>query len=114
MNRQERRQREKQFRKMGASKAEVEMFKELLKSAGILKEGDKVRLNYDKIIKEKGYEERLDGYRDFVENNKDTIFTVAYDGKFKNTKEPTIVTLAEDTNDPKWLWYVNDLILVKE
>ena len=44
--------------------------------------------------------------------NKDTVFTVEYDEKYKN--KPSLVCLKEDTTDPKWLFWVGDLIEVKE
>lgn len=48
-----------------------------------------------------------DQYKAFVEEHKDTIFTVEYDEKFG--KEPKIVMLKEDTSDPKYFWWIGEL-----
>lgn len=76
-------------------------------------EGTKVMLNYDSITNEPDYKAKVEGYRDFVENNKDKIFTVQYDEKYRN--KPVLVSLAEDTNEIKWLWHCeSDLIVIDE
>lgn len=77
----------------------------------ILSEGTKVRLNYDAIVNEPVYKNKLKSYKKFVEENKDTIFTVEYDKKYQN--KPILVCLAEDTSPSKWLWHCeSDLIVV--
>ena len=43
----------------------------------------------------------------FVEEHKDTIFTVEYDEKFG--KKPKIVMLKEDISDPKYYWWIGEL-----
>jgi hypothetical protein len=44
-------------------------------------------------------------YRQFVDDNADTIFTVVYDERYTNP--PTLVCLEED--ETKWLWYEGHL-----
>lgn len=74
-------------------------------------EGTKVKLNYESIINEPDYPKKKDRYKEFVENNKDKVFTVVYDEKYKNN--PVLVSLEEDTNEVKWLWYCEtDLIVI--
>ena len=97
---------------MGANQSEIKRYDSMLKTASTFSEGDKVTINYEKIVNEAGYDLRTGKYRDFVENNKDTVFTVEYDKKFKDSKNQIIVTFAEDETNPKWLWYVDDLIKV--
>lgn len=76
-------------------------------------EGTKVMLNYESIINEPDYKSKVEGYREFVENNKDKVFTVQYDEKYRN--KPVLVSLAEDTNKIKWLWHCeSDLIVIDE
>ena len=76
-------------------------------------EGTKVKLNYENIINEPDYTKKVKAYREFVENNKNKIFTVQYDEKYKN--KPILVSLKEDTNEIKWLWYCEtDLIVLDE
>lgn len=76
-------------------------------------EGTKVMLNYESITNEPDYKSKVEGYREFVENNKDKIFTVQYDEKYRN--RPVLVSLAEDTNETKWLWHCeSDLIVIDE
>jgi hypothetical protein len=79
----------------------------------VIAEGTKVKLNYDSIVNEPTYERKVQGYKDFVENNKDKVFTVEYDEKYKN--RPLLVMLKEDTNEVKWLWHSKfDLIVVED
>ena len=74
--------------------------------------GDKVKLNYSKIISDKDYSRLVSSRKKFVEENKDTIFTVEYDPR--HTNNPQVVCLSEDVNDPKWLWFVGQLSKVKD
>ena len=79
----------------------------------VIEEGTKVKLNYDSIVSDPNYSKKVQPYRDFVENNKDTVFTVQYDEKYKN--KPLLVMLKEDTNEVKWLWHTKyDLIVVED
>lgn len=79
----------------------------------VIEEGVKVKLNYDGIVNDPNYPKKVQAYKDFVENNKDTIFTVEYDEKYKNN--PLLVMLKEDTNEVKWLWHTKyDLIVIEE
>lgn len=77
-----------------------------------LPEGTKVKLNYESLTSEPTYPKKVNRYREFVENNKDKIFTVKYDEKYKD--RPVLVSFAEDTNEVKWLWHCeSDLIVVE-
>ena len=77
----------------------------------IISEGSKVKLNYESLINEPDYPKKVKKYKDFVEQNKDKIFTVQYDTKYKD--KPILVVLAEDENEVKWLWHCeHDLIVV--
>jgi len=79
----------------------------------VIEEGAKVKLNYDSIVSDPNYPKKVQGYKDFVENNKDTVFTVEYDEKYQN--KPLLVMLKEDTNEVKWLWHTKyDLIIVED
>ena len=79
----------------------------------VIAEGAKVKLNYDSIISEPTYSKKVQAYKDFVENNKDTVFTVEYDEKYKN--KPLLVMLKEDISEVKWLWHTKyDLIVIED
>lgn len=80
-------------------------------NAEALPEGAKVRLNYDSIVDQPSYQKRQQAYRDFVEENRDKIFTVAYDDKHQSGK---LVLLQEDTSEQQWLWHCADLIRVDD
>lgn len=72
-----------------------------------IQEGTKVKLNVKAIQGDRNYSRMTDQYKAFVEENKDTIFTVEYDEKFG--KEPKIVMLKEDISDPKYYWWIGEL-----
>lgn len=74
--------------------------------------GDRVKLNYSKIISDKDYVRLVPSRKKFIEENKDAIFTVEYDPR--HTNNPQVVCLSEDANDPKWLWFVKQLSKVKD
>lgn len=77
-----------------------------------LKEGTKVKINVNKLRKEKNYYKRRIDWRNFIETNIDKIFTVEYDANKK--ENPALVCLKEDNTSPKWLFYIGDLIQVEE
>lgn len=95
----------------------IEKKKEFLKDLffpkeNFLKEGSKVKINVEKIKKEKNYNKRNPNWKNFIENNIDKIFTVEYD--FNKKDNPGLVCLKEDQNNPKWLFYIGDLIQIEE
>lgn len=70
-------------------------------------DGDKVKLDYEKIIKDKKYNKKTDKYKEFVEKNKNKIFTVFFEEKYLGNK--LLACLQEDDNEPKWLFWVGFL-----
>jgi hypothetical protein len=74
-------------------------------------EGTKVKINVDKIFKEKGFADRMPRFRKFVQEARDKIFTVEYDPEHRD--RPTLVCLKEDPSEVKWLWYIGDLEVVE-
>lgn len=78
--------------------------------------GDKVKLNYEKIIHVSDYPNMTKEYKLWVEQNKDKIFTVEQDSRFKSNqfKFSAIVSLKEDNTNPKWLFSIIDLIKIGE
>jgi hypothetical protein len=114
MNRAERRAYAKRMKKMGANSTEVMKLLELQKAGTRLTQGTKVKLNYDKIVNDSGYADKTQWFRDFVENNKDTVFTVQLDDQYNKMNSNIFVRLAEDTSEPKWLWFASDLIPIEE
>lgn len=78
-------------------------------------EGEKVKLNYDRITSYRDYPKMHQAYKDFVEENKDKVLTVEFDEirkkeAEKNKGKSSLVQFAEDTNEPKFLFFGVDLI----
>ena len=115
MNREQRRTYEKKLRAKGVSKSDAEnivALKQKLDSVEPLPEGQRVRLNIKSIMEHPDYERLTDRYKQFVQDNKDNVFTVEYDPQ--HLKNPTLVCLKEDPTPVKWIWWVGDLEIVKE
>lgn len=113
-NREERRKMSRRLKKTGLSiDAATELLARRVQAAAAepLSEGEQVRLNYDSIVNMPGYPKRTEAYRAFVEENRDRVFTVAYDDKHTSGR---CVLLAEDPTEPKWLWWAGDLIKLEK
>ena len=105
----------KEFQKQRSLNPQVqkEIEKSLIKKMFVyIPEGTKVKIDVEKLQKEKTYNKRNVKWREFIENNKDTVFTVEYDENKKDN--PKMVCLKEDTSPVKWLFFVGDLIVLKE
>lgn len=72
-----------------------------------LPEGTKVKLKAEQILQQEDLNEK---YREWVEANKDKVFTCEKDSTLPNDSKRVI--LKEDENNPKWLFHVTDLELV--
>lgn len=68
-------------------------------------DGKKVKINVDKILERKNSERFIN----FLNSSKDKIFTAILDVDNHYTM---MYTLKEDTSEIKWLFWVEDLILV--
>lgn len=82
-----------------------------LSSGEMLECGSKVKLKYNQIIARKDWDKLSKNYKTFVEENKDVEFTIE-ETDAKNLFK--MVSLREDTTDPKWLFWVGDLILLED
>lgn len=113
MNRKQRREMEKEFRKRGVSK---QVAKDLvaIRDGREMEEGTKVKLNYKRITTHPDWKKKLrKEYKDWIEAHKNDTFTVEWDEmrKANNSVDKKIrVCLAEDTTVPKWLFLTSDLI----
>lgn len=107
MNRSERRNPSKfaQIKNLLNDMSAIQRYKDTIESDWPIKEGDKVRLDLEVIRKHPNYEQLLPAYRKFCEENAETVFTVSYDKSLKQS----LVSLAEDTTEPKWLFWIGDL-----
>ena len=72
-----------------------------------LPEGTKVKLKAEQILQQGNLNEK---YREWVEANKDKVFTCEKDSTLPNDSKR--VVLKEDESNPKWLFHVTDLELV--
>ena len=68
----------------------------------LIKNGDKVKLNIKAIKSDPDYFSLSDEYKSFIDNNKDTIFTVNSENNILKSR----VGLCEA---PYWLFWVGDL-----
>lgn len=68
-------------------------------------DGDKVKLNHKQITSRKDWKRKNPNYKSFVKDNKDKTFTLIKSEKFNE-----FVTFQEDNTDPKWLFWIGDLI----
>lgn len=110
MNRQQRRAFVKKAQSKGISKNAAEAYI-AIKEAGLDKlslpkqfqEGDKVKLDVEKIMKRKDYEKMNPKYKEFVESSADKVFTV-------HLERETLISLREQ---PEWLFWSGSLIKVK-
>ena len=72
-----------------------------------LPEGTKVKLKAEQILQQGNLNEK---YREWVEANKDKVFTCEKDSTLPNDSKR--VVFKEDESNPKWLFHVTDLELV--
>lgn len=111
MNRKARRDFVKKARKKGISKNTAEAYI-AIKEAGLDKlslpkqfnEDDRVKLDVEKITSRKDYERLNPKYREFVESNRDTVFTA-------HLERDTLISFVEQ---PEWLFWSGILIKVEE
>lgn len=111
MNRSQKRKFSKVARGRGVKQSVIDLYLAMdgkLLPIQDLKEGDIVKLNIENIKKHPDYPKLTHMYRQFVENNADSLFTVTYDESKRGTN---IVRLKEDPAG--WLFYSGDLIKVE-
>lgn len=113
MNRDQRRAMEKALRRSNGkavtqkqAREAVKAFDALTKPMGI-KEGDKVMLDYDAMCPNGNWSIKNEKYRDFVETNKDKVFTAETPPRTRSNVKALsgIFQLAEDTSAVKWLFW---------
>lgn len=110
MNRQQKRAFVKKAQSKGISKDAAKAYL-AIREAGLDKlslpkqfqEDDKVKLDVEKIKRRKDYKKLNPRYKEFVESNADTLFTV-------HLERETLISLKEQ---PEWLFWSGSLIKVK-
>ena len=107
MNRAEKRKLAKKLKMKYAELLESLEFKIEDVTVEELPEGTKVKLKAEQILQQKDLNEK---YREWVEVNKDKVFTCEKDPTLPNDSKR--VVLKEDESNPKWLFHVTDLDLV--
>lgn len=76
-----------------------------------LPEGTLVKLDYKKLCGQPNWDRLNPAYTAWVESHKNSILTVQYDNKPR--KNHYLVTFKEITEEPRWLFAVDDLIVVE-
>ena len=107
MNRAEKRKLAKKLKMKYAELLESLEFKIEDVTVEELPEGTKVKLKAEQILQKGNLNEK---YREWVEANKDKVFTCEKDPTLPNDSKR--VVFKEDENNPKWLFHVTDLELV--
>ena len=80
------------------------------RSKEYLIEGEQVKLNVDKMWNYPDWESRQEAYKQFVQDNIDTIFTVKYCDDYQN--KPSIVELVKDEMVSLWRFADDDLLVL--
>lgn len=112
MNREQRRKFEKQLRKHSIDMGTFEQLRRIdqLESSSQIQTGQSVRINTQQIKKNVAWKAMNPAYRQFVQDSKDKIFTAErLAGQYAG-----MISLAEDTTEPKWVFHTIDLIPVVE
>lgn len=84
----------------------LEVFSSIGKASDLV-DGDKVRLNTDRIMAN-NFEKKSSRYKQFVQDNSSKVFTVEYDRDLM--EDVPLYCLKEDPSEIKWLWVADDLI----
>lgn len=71
-------------------------------------DGEKVKLDYEQITTHPDYVRKVDEYKQWVEENQDTEFSVLNNKTYKGQ----LVELLKDQTVEKWIMYTGDLIKV--
>lgn len=75
-----------------------------------LRDGDRVRLDVDRITGRSDYAHTQQSYRGFVESSREKVFTV----RLYRKREDGFSALAELVDVPNWIFWHGDLIRVEE
>lgn len=123
MNRDQRRAMEKALRKAHGKAVTRTQARQTVKTVNAfmdaqgLKEGDRVKIDYDAMCTNGQWTGTNEKYRQFVEDNKDRVFTIERptDPKRPSAKNlEGIFQFAEDPSEVKWLFWVGHLKKVGE
>lgn len=74
-----------------------------------LKDGDSIKLNVDQMMRHKDWQRLNPKYREFVMQNRDTVFTAKIRRR-NQSGDPVIIDLNE--ND-MWSFWIGDLIIIR-
>ena len=107
MNRQQRRDLEKKIKKRGITSKDAKSYVEIINDMGSetssppkdFNEGDKVTINLEMVKARKNYDKMSKLYKEFVESNKETVFTA-------HIERENLISFAEN---PVWLFWSGDL-----
>lgn len=101
------------MKKKGFTKEQIEAFmylKDRDTYATKIKDGDKVQLDREAIIRDPNWKRKVTEYRLWCFEHFGEVFTAR---KHKDER-PDLWQLEEDETNPKWLLHASELMLVKE
>lgn len=75
---------------------------------GSLKQGTPVIINYESITKSHLYEKKTEKYKDWIEENKDTVFTIWENPYYRN--RPDLTGLSKGKERQIWLLTWDEII----
>lgn len=91
----------------------IQLMERILKEApNDIQEGQRVKLDYDKIKSHPDYNRLQEPYKLYIEGNKDLILTVKFDDRYANH---TIVALIDECGEKSiWRFVISDLIMIED
>lgn len=113
MNREEKRALVRKLKAKGYSKVDIDrmvMVKEMMNSSKNLQEGQKVRLNIERLRADVNWSGMNPRYKEWVEAHAGEVFTVKYHPEYS----PSRVCLEECDAVEDWLFWDGDLEVVDE
>lgn len=104
MNRKQKREFIKRAKDKGIDKEYIDAYIALVDgnedSVADIKEGQKIKLNVDRITKSNNYENMSERYKEFIDASYDKVFTA-------HLEDDNFVSLIEA---PEWLFWIGDVI----
>ena len=76
-----------------------------------IEQGDKVRLNYEKLTSDPNYDKMNEEWKDWIEKHKNVVLSVKFDEQHAVNK--LFCGFDEDDSGKNWLFFVGDLTKIE-